>query len=220
MFFSPHFRPTFLPFPFSFYIWKSLVSGTLKRNDVCVLRGSEGRRYEGWSRKNRKRSHFKGRFVDSQHDKDISRPEGEKGWPLRIIKEKQQRKGDCWKGGRKGRTQRPRRRWLHRGILAKLCQRMSCAEKLIFSYVVLFKLPSSPFFPAPSSLSTSLFISIRYLQTVLLMKILALPIPRKSECTLPDGSSYSMCFASSSFAGSERDLRILSRYFLSVFFRF
>lgn len=94
---------------------------------------------------------------------------------------------------------------------------MSRAEKLIFSYVVLFK-PLVFFFFFSPSLSVSLFTSIRYLQTVLLMKILALPTPRESECTLPDGSSYSMCFASSSIADSEKDLKNLGRYFLLVFF--
>lgn len=138
---------------------------------------------------------------------------------LWIIKEKQQRKGEC-RRRREGRMQKPRRRWLRRGILAKLSQRMSRAEKLIFFLRRPFRTLFFSFSPPPFLfcfslvLSVSLFISNRYLQTVLLMKILAFSIPRESECTLPDGSSYSMCLASSSFAGSEKDLRNLGRYFL------
>jgi len=48
------------------------------------------------------------------------------------------------------------------------------------------------------------------------MKILTLSIPRESECTLPDGSSYAM-YISRPLAGLEKDLRNLG-HFLFVFF--
>lgn len=154
--------------------------------------------YVGWYGKNRMRPRFKGRFVDSQHDKDISRPEGEKGWPLRIIKEKQQRKGNC----RQKEGERVGCKGLaggDYGILAKLFQRMSRAEKLIFSYVVLFKLLfySSRFLP--------LFISL-----FIFYSLFTNAFDKNSSASYPAwkwihsfDSFYLMYYASSNFTDSE-----------------
>lgn len=67
--------------------------------------------------------------------------------------------------------------------------------------------------------SVSLFTFIRYLQTVLLMKILELPTPRESDAFFRTVRPI-RCFASPSFAGSGKDLRNLGCYFLFVFIHF